>query len=142
FFGTSPLGQREPAAAAAEAASILRGTMEAVAFRGNAVVPLTAGWDSRVLLAASRDWKDQLSFFVDGKGTLPARHPDIRIPRLLANRLKLDFQVRQSAEEPEAWFCRQLGENVTSARLLPKTRMIWDKFRRGDDRININGNGS
>lgn len=123
------------------ASFLLRGLLTAIAKNHRAVLALTAGWDSRVLLAASREVCSELEYYVDRKGTLARNHPDVVIPEKLAKRLKLHFEVKDSRIDPPAWFTGILEKNVSGARLLPKTRMIYNKYLGCEQRLNINGNG-
>ena len=102
---------------------------------------LTAGWDSRVLLAASKSVSDKIDYFLDRKDVLPKDHPDVWVAEQLAGKLNLRFEVRNSSTNPPGWFVSLLTGNVTGARVLPKTRMIYDKLLKNDMTLNINGNG-
>lgn len=124
------------------AATILQGAIEAVARKQNVLQALTAGWDSRVLLAASRHFSQNIEYFVDRKGVLSETHPDVWVPKRLANKLNVNFTVKNSIDEPPSWFVSMLSKNVSGARALPKSRMIYAHYKTGETRININGNGS
>jgi len=76
-----------------ELIGILRGQIAAAAHRHTLALPLTAGWDSRVLLAVSRPVLDHYS------GTYTMRHPymsdrheDVRIPPKLAGTARMPHQ--------------------------------------------------
>jgi hypothetical protein len=69
-------------------------------------------------------------------------HPDVAVPVALSKCLGFTMEVRNSNLEPNQAFIDLLRLNVTGARVLPKTRMIYSKLVQGDSRININGNGS
>ncbi len=124
------------------ATTILQGTYAAVTKRGTILQALTAGWDSRVLLAASRDYSSKIEYFVDRMGILSENHPDIRIPRRLAKCLDLNLTVMNSAQDPPGWFVSVLSHNTTMARVLPKTRTIYSHLQSEENRIKLNGNGS
>ena len=64
-----PLQRVDPADAVGRIAHIIDATVAAVASEGNAVLPLTAGGDSRMLLACARPVVDQLTLFT-------VRYPD------------------------------------------------------------------
>jgi hypothetical protein len=137
---TMPL---KPASSIIESASsILRGTIEAITKRQNVLMALTAGWDTRVLLAASREVSANIQYFVDRHGVLPEDHPDVWVPGLLAEKLGINLVVKNSVDELPGWFVTAISRNVTGARILPKSRMIYDKFIGDENRLNINGNAS
>lgn len=125
-----------------KAAEILQGTMAAITARHQVTLALTAGWDSRVLLAASKHVRERIDFFVYQYDTMSENHPDIRVPERLTKTLGLKFEVREPGSELSEAFVNLLSHNVTAARFLPKTYSIYQKLMAGDDRININGNGS
>lgn len=120
----------------------LQGVMAGLTSRYNVVLALTAGWDSRVLLAASKDVSEKIEYFVYSPGAFRSDHPDVWVPRSIAKKLAINFVVRSSGNDLPGWFTSILSQNVTCAPVLPKTLHIYDKLVRGDDRININGNGS
>lgn len=124
------------------AVSILRGILTAIAGQQKVLLALTAGWDSRVLLAASRDVSHNVEYYVDRKGELEEDHPDVWVPTRLAKKLGLNFVVKNSRDHLPGWFVCILARNITGARILPKSRMIYAKYVAGETRININGNGS
>ena len=123
------------------ATRILQGSFEAITKKAKIIQALTAGFDSRVLLAASKNHSQKINYFVDKMGILDDNQQDIKIPKLLAKRLGINLTVFNSTESPPGWFINILSHNVTGARALPKTRMIYGHFTRNESRININGNG-
>jgi hypothetical protein len=142
FYPSKPIPRKNTSDIVESAGSILQGVMTTLTTRYNVFLALTAGWDSRVLLAASRHVCEHLEYFVDRQGILPESHPDVWVPKRIARKLDINFIVKSSADVLPGWFVSILSQNVTGARVLPKTRMIYEKFVTGEKRININGNGS
>jgi len=122
--------------------AILQGTMTALTARSDVSMALTAGWDSRVLLAASKHVCERIEYFVYHNGDMAENHPDILVPGLIAKKLGIEFVVKKPAVELPGWFVSMLSHNVSCARILPKTHIIYQKLISGENRININGNGS
>lgn len=85
---------------ASEIAAILKGTFEAATNRFKLHMGITAGWDSRLLLSSVREYKDKVVFYVNKPGSYPSDHKDIRIPKLLADKLDLQFNV---VDIPDTW---------------------------------------
>jgi hypothetical protein len=139
FYPTDPIPAGGLAAAVDAGKAILEGIFVAAARRHEILMPLTAGWDSRVLLAASRSVSNRIRYFVDRMGVLPEHHPDVRVPSLLSSRLGIDFEVRNSYRDLPGWFSSLLSANVTRAKMLPKTRMLWADFVSGEERLHIDG---
>lgn len=93
YFPFSPIQRYQPKEALDRIIPILRGQWAAAAERYDLVLPLTAGWDSRVLLATG---KAQLSH-IDTTYTMRhpfmgERHEDVRIPPQLAQTADLPHQ--------------------------------------------------
>lgn len=126
-----------------EVADLLKGSIEGLRFRYEAILAVTAGWDSRVLLAASKNYKDSLKYYVSTHNTLSYDHMDIRIPLKLSKKLNLNLEVIDNLPSLEQEFCDVLEYNISHARLLPKTLKIQYFLNNcPSDCVNINGNGS
>lgn len=140
FFPRDPIPGRTAEEVALAAGGMLRGSIVAMARRGKTMMPVTAGWDSRVLLAASRPVSESIRYYVH-RAHRPAWDVDIRVPRRLMRRLGLPFRVNRAGEHPPGDFAEQLKQNVTSARVLSKTRNIYFHYRHSQGFTNLNGNG-
>jgi hypothetical protein len=141
-FPRSALATMSVNSAAEIAAGYLEGAMDAFSRRGRLALAVTAGLDSRVLLAASRRHLGSIDCFVDRFGLLPEDHPDVTVPQELARCLGFEFTVEDSDLELPVEIRRRLEANVDGARDLPRTRAIWSRLARGEDRLGINGNGN
>jgi hypothetical protein len=142
FFPVSKLEQKALVEIVEIATDILKGSFAAMAKRGDLMMPVTSGWDSRVLLAASRNFSSRIEYYIDRKGTISENHPDVWVPRRIAKRMGINFVIKNSREDLPGWFVGMLAGNVTGARVLPKTRMMYGNFMAQETRINISGNGS
>lgn len=142
FYPSGPISEKKLADVIELSCAILQGTMSALVARYGVMVALTSGWDSRVLLAASRHVQDDLEYFVYSQSNVEESHPDIWLPRRIAESLGLNFNVKRAPDELPGWFVCLLSQSVTCARILPKTGPIYDKLINGENRINVNGNGS
>lgn len=72
---------------------LLSNIMTAVNNRYKISLPLTAGWDSRVILSACKDIKDELWFYTLKFRDLSELSNDIKIPKSLASKLELDYHI-------------------------------------------------
>lgn len=70
-----------------QATIILKGILTAVTYRGPVMMGLTAGWDSRLLLAASKEVKDHILYFVMAHKDADF---DIKVSERLANHFGLN----------------------------------------------------
>lgn len=73
--------------------NVLEGSIKAILKRFQVIQPLTAGWDSRTLLAASRKYKEKIQYYVFDLYKNNGKNPDIWVPERLSAKLELNFQV-------------------------------------------------
>lgn len=93
FWPHTPLPEQEPSAAVAPCTASLEGTISAALARYPLSLALTAGLDSRLLLAASRQHVEELSFHTLRKTGMTDSSRDIRLPRQILGDLGLDHRV-------------------------------------------------
>jgi hypothetical protein len=104
FWPTGPLGSGDPEKVIELVAHRLPAMMRGIARRGNTEVSITAGLDSRMVLAASRDLIDELRFVTVQQPGMPASHADLEIPRRLAGRLGFGHRILVSAGDVREGF--------------------------------------
>lgn len=121
--------------------SILRGTFKALSKRYCLLQQLTAGVDSRVLLAASVDVKDDARYYTFFR-TAKDRSRDVEVAELLASRLNIDHRVINPSTMDES-FLQRYTDCHAYPRLSNKTRHIQHHWYQRYDAnvVNINGNG-
>lgn len=141
FYPGNYLAQKPEEFVIEESTVLLRGIFSAITQRRPVALALTSGWDSRLLLAASKEVRGKINYFVDRKGILSEEHPDVWVSKALADHLDLNFEIRSSELEVPGWFTSLLSNNMTGARVLPKTRMIYSKYLNSDCLVYLNGNG-
>lgn len=120
----------------------LRGAIEAAQKRYALIQPLTAGIDSRILLAVTRPLKDTIKYYVLNIMN-DESDMDIYIPRNLTGALNLPFEVIQTEDLTQNFLDVYEKEHLFP-RKLPKTRGIQYHYyqHRNQNILNINGNGS
>ncbi len=142
FYPIGPIKKKDRHEIVESSCRILSSVIIALAKRYDISLALTAGWDSRVLLAASRSVSRHISYFVYMPKLAGERHPDVWVPKEMAKKLGIKFDVKRAGNELPGWFISILSQSVTCARVLPKTHHIYHKLTSGENRINVNGNGS
>ena len=142
FYPNGDIGSKTTSEIIQSVSNILHGAMTGLTNRYQISLALTAGVDSRVLLAASRHVSNKIDYFVYRQITYGADHPDIWVPKRIAKELGIKFVVKTPSHHLPGWFVSMLSQNVTCARVLPKTSNIYDKLVSGDNSVNINGNAS
>jgi len=118
----------------------LEGSLDAACRRWKPMLGVTAGTDTRLLIAASKRFRDKIRYYTFA-GRPDADSPDIYISRQLAGQLGLDWELLVTEELREDFLEKYTAEH-TFPRRLPKTRRIqylYDHHRR-DGSLVINGN--
>lgn len=123
------------------AGKILKGSLSAINHRGEIMIAVTAGWDSRVLLAASKDVSKDCLYYISTMNCLKAKHNDINIPDRLLTLLGLKLHILDNLAPLTEDFKSLLKRNVARANILPKTLTIQYHYHYSQNKININGNG-
>ncbi|MDG5816072.1 hypothetical protein QA601_13345 [Chitinispirillales bacterium ANBcel5] len=96
--------------------SILRGMMESAVNRFEVAVALTAGLDSRIIFAASRDVYERLFFFTHTNQRLSLNDPDITIPSQMLSYFGLKHNLVYHFPKVEREFANLMNRNVVTAR--------------------------
>ncbi|WP_100641487.1 hypothetical protein [Marinobacter salexigens] len=125
-----------------EVSRILKGSVDAITRRGEVMQSVTAGWDSRVLLAASRYVSDKVYYFVNTMNVYNDDHMDIAVPKTMLGDMGLELNIFKNMPKLRDDFFSRIQVNVEGARNLPKTLAIqyYHDFHYG--KLNVNGNGS
>ncbi len=142
FYPIKDLPQKETSEIIEIATKILRGSILAITNRHDTFLALTAGLDSRVLLAASKEVSSKIEYYVDRHGVLSNNHPDVWVPKKLAKKLNIRFTVNNSSDSMPGWLVHLLARNVTCARVLSKNQIFYANYSNDEKRISINGNAS
>ena len=100
-----------------ECSRLLTGSLAAAAERFELALPLTAGWDSRLLLAASKDIRTRLNYFTlkIKAANLTELHPDLAVPRALLGRLGLRHEVIELPDKVDQQFSAIFERSVARA---------------------------
>jgi len=120
---------------------ILKGLVKAIHSRYNIIQPLTAGYDSRLVLAASKSLSNKTRYYIiDDKYNL-SKKPDVKISTALCKKLGLNFEVIMPVKLQQD-FLVEYQKLCFFPRILPKTSHIqWHYYvHRDDNVINVTGN--
>lgn len=93
FFPGELLQERTSSNASEKAARILEGQIEAASRRYRLALPVTSGWDSRVVLAAGWNHLDTMLPYVMKSPKLKVNHPDLTVPPKLLDNHASRFHV-------------------------------------------------
>ena len=101
---------------------ILAGMMQSAAKRFDLAVAMSAGWDSRLMLAASRSIARDIAYYTAKRPDMAWTHMDIHIPTRLLTKLKLRHDIIEHSTEASPEFTAAYNNNVPFAhgnRLAP-----------------------
>lgn len=121
-----------------DAASILSGYMKAIGLRYNIMLPVTAGKDSRMLMAASRSFSDKVFYYINFEKRLNSKSYDILIPKKLCKSLGLDFHIVDPYQEVDEEFRKAYFHNnpFASEIYLP---IIYNYHMQFPEKVNLPG---
>ena len=123
-------------------AELLRGYLKAASIRYNLMIPVTAGFDSRVMLAASKDIRERCIYYINKNEWMNDSHPDIYIPRKLLASLGENFQVIEFPKEVDKGFKEIYIENNQTPRMERLPLIYNTYYNRFRDFLNLPGNGA
>ena len=118
---------------------MIKGYVESIGHRYNIMLPVTAGKDSRTLMAATYSLKDKVFYYINKENRLDINSLDINVPKKLINDLGLDFHILDPYQSIDEDFIEVYYENnpFASAFYLPHIYNYYIKF---PDKVNLPGN--
>jgi hypothetical protein len=143
YWPRRPLVQQPAAQVATQAAGLLQRLMLAADTRFPLALPLTAGWDSRTILGASRAIAGALHYFTLQYRDLHPGANDIRIPARLLQALGLRHQVIDCNRPVPEWFQALYEHHVSPVHMDDYGLMAYAMFEEYPARrVCIKGNCS
>ena len=119
----------------------LEGAIKAATARYPVMMAVTSGFDSRSLLAASRDVRSQVYYFINKEPALDDESPDIRVPRDMFKKLQIPFHIHDVSGPVDEWFREIFLDNTFWARdhILPTIYNVY--FKTHQEKVNLLGLG-
>ncbi len=115
FWPVDDIHPRPLEEVAAESAHLLQRLIVSASHRFGLALSMTAGKDTRLLLAASKALRDMLYCYTLQYWDLNPGSPDVRVPSRLLPRLGLSHHVIRCPSRVEREFADIYGRNVTTA---------------------------
>lgn len=137
YWPVRPLRRRSLQASSEIACWMLKGFMNAISRRSKLIMPVTADLDSRLMLAATKDIRDRVTYYAVRYPWLDDESKDIRIPRSLFEEFRIPFKVLNPGDEADADFGRAFMDNTAYPieNNIPETYNIF--YKMFNDSINI-----
>jgi len=141
YWPNTPLSRIELDKAIRKCAAFLQGAMKAAALRQPLMMAVTAGLDSRTLLAASKEISSSVYYFINKHDRFSERSNDIRIPKEIFRRIGIPFHVHQIPKAVPEEFKRVFFDNSFYAKqmILPVIYNIY--YKQHSNKMNITGVG-
>jgi len=110
-----PPAPMTPPQALAECVRLLKGQIESARARYPLAIPMTAGWDSRLMLALNQDHAADIYAFTLAYPHLPAGSMDVAVPARLLEKLGIGHHVIPYPKTLDAAFKEIFRQNNASA---------------------------
>ena len=115
FFPQASPTLTDHASILAECLHLIRGQFESASRRFPLAIPMTAGWDSRLVLALNQDGADDLYAFTLVYPHLPMRSRDVAVPARLLGKLGIAHHVIPYPKQQDAEFKKVFRRNNVAA---------------------------
>jgi hypothetical protein len=124
---------------AVESADLLRRLIESASYRFKLALGITAGKDTRLLLAASGSLRERLFYFTTQYWDLDSRSPDIWVPARLLPQLGLSHHIIPCPPRMRRDFAEIFRQNVATAHEAygPIAEGMYRRFPQ--DRVSMKG---
>jgi hypothetical protein len=123
-------------------AALLQGLLTAAAARFDLAIPVTAGLDSRLVLAASRDIRKSVSYMSVRQTCAPDNSADVQVPARLLKNLGLEHHIVNAGVTTTPEFSKKFKQNVFLAHdhYGPDAEAILKRFLR--QKVAVTGSGA
>jgi len=143
YWPANKLDDISPEECVEKSSKILKGLIEAAYHRFDLALGISAGLDSRVLLAASREFSKDIFYY---SHQVPPRfaekHVDLVVPAKLLPKLGLKHNIMKCPSKMDEQFRNIFDRNVTTARVL-KGLVAYCCYTWNDpEKVVVNGNVS
>lgn len=140
YWPTEPINPLSLEDAVSKSCLYLQGIMKSIAHRHSVMMAVTAGTDTRTLLAASKDLTNNIYYFVNNF-ELDYDNPDIEIPKRIFNDIGMHFHIHHVLKDVDDEFRRTYFRNTFLAtdRLLPSIYNVF--YKDHNDKVLVLGVG-
>lgn len=118
--------------------TMIGGFMHHIASRYDIMLPITAGKDSRTLLAATREIRENVFYYINRNSQSDLTIPDFTLPAELTRRLGIEYHILDTDIRVDPGFEEIFHENNPHA-LKQYLPMIYNYYLHFGNRVNIPG---
>lgn len=139
YWPNKPLKRLAIKKAATNCSEIIKGYLKSMANRYEVMIPVTAGKDSRILLSASREFSDKVTYYINKRNDLTEKSLDIALPKKLLDSLNLKLHILEPVMPIDPDFEKVYFENnkMASHEFLP---IIYNYYLNFPKKVNLPGN--
>jgi len=132
FWPNQALGDLSLEAGIEKAGTLLKGLMDAASRRFDLVLGMTAGLDSRVVLAAAKGIRAEISAVTVRQGQMSDSHQDIAVASRLLGRVGISHAIVRALPWMSGAFSKKFKQNVFFAHdhYGPDVEALLDRFSR------------
>jgi len=127
------------AEAVPQCCEILQGQFKAASKRWKLAVAVTAGWDSRLLLAATKELHGEITYFVHKICNLDDDAPDIAIPKKLFSQLGIPFFIIPCTQKFDKKLAKRITQNVRFVHKYQKFEEYHSFYYDLKDKVPVGG---
>lgn len=142
YFPNEKVQQQTLKAGAEKGAKMMKGYIEAISNRYPLMIPVSAGWDSRLFLAASREIKEDITYYVLQTQNKKKTHFDISTPAKLMADLNIPFEVIDYPKEIDNAQYRSISKSISLIREENFQYIINYFHKKHAGKATLNGNVS
>lgn len=139
YWPDEPIPKLSMAEATEKISKLFTGLYESANNRFDLMQPVTAGVDSRALLAASKKVSNDIFYFIQKFDKLTKFSPDISVPSKYLPSIGLDFNV-VLCNEYDKNFDEYLNKNVYMIQSEKKKVLYYNFFKYHQNKVNVSGN--
>ncbi len=141
YWPNRKLERMDLSIAVKQSCDYLKGMLKAVTSRYDVMMAVTSGIDSRSLLAASREVRDRIYYFINKEPPLNDKMSDIRIPKNMFKKLNIPFHVHDVDGPVDEEFRKVFLNNVfmSTDLILPTIYNVY--FKNHANEVNLLGVG-
>ena len=139
YWPDKPILKLSMEEAANKVAELFVGLYESANNRFDLMQSVTAGVDSRALLAGSKKESQDITYFIQKFDKLNNLSPDIRVPKKHLPNLGLEFHINK-CEEYDELFDDYLEKNVYMIQSEKKKVLYYNFFKYHQGKVNVSGN--
>ena len=103
---------------AKKAVQILKDFVKAISLSHSIILPVTGGYDSRILFLASQDVTSSCDYFVSKHSNMTDNDHDITIPKRLTSLYNKEFLVVEETDRPKQEFKKDYLHSIDFPRYI------------------------